>query len=302
MIREAKLKAVVDLTKRIDETNVIGILEMHKLPSKQYQEIHKQIRDDVKVEMIEKSILLRALEKSGKENVKELASKIPHQPAVIFTNMDPFKFYITASKLKSPNYAKGGDIAEGEIEVNAGPTDLMPGPVISEFSKVGIPAGVENGKIAIKRGKIVAREGDVISGDLASVLRKLKIQPIKVGLNIVAVYDKGIIYLQDVLSLAGQGYIDQTLQAHQNAINLTVAVGYIMKENVGILLGKANREAQALEKLMKLPEPSQEKKEEPKLEGKKEEAQPEKKEDVKEEKTETKSEEKESQENQGGKS
>lgn len=256
MVREEKLKAVEELKKKIEGHEVIGILDMHKLPSKQYQEIQKQIRDSVQIVMTKKSILMHALDGSNKSNIKELEKLMPTQPALIFTKLTPFKFYMTATKMKSPTYAKGGDVTDQEILVTAGPTGLMPGPVISEFSKVGIPAGVEEGKIAIKKDKVVAKRGDAISKDLANVLRKLRIQPIKVGLNIVAVYDSGTIYLKDVLSLAGQVYIDQTLLAHQQAINLSVAIGYPTKENIRLLLAKAYRESQAIGSRVKSPEPA----------------------------------------------
>ena len=291
MVQQAKLKEVEKLQKRIEESTVVGVLDMFKLPSKQYQEIQKQLRDEADFVSIRKSILLHALEKVNRENIKDIVKEMPVQPLLIFTKTDPFKFYMKASKLKSPNYAKGGDKAEDEIEVTAGPTDLMPGPAIAEFSKVGIPAGVEGGKIAVKKDKVVAKAGDEISEDLANILRKLKIQPMKVGLNIVSVYDKGTIYMKDVLSMAGQGYIDQTLLAHQQAVNLTVSIGYPNKDNIGMLLAKAEREAQALQS--KVPEakaetPAEETKPEEKAEAA--ETSEEKTEEVKEEKTEEKSE------------
>lgn len=254
MVKEQKLKAVEELKKKIEAHKVIGILDMHKLPSKQYQEIQRQIRDKVHVIMTKKSILMRAIDAASKKNMKEFERLVPTQPALIFTEFDPFKFYITASKLKSPTYAKEGDRAEDEILVSAGPTGLMPGPVISEFAKVKVPAGVEEGKIAIKRDTVVAKGGDVISKDLANILRKLKIQPVKVGLNIVAVYDDGTIYLKDVLSLAGQSYVDLAAKAHNHALNLSVAAGYPTKENIKLLLAKAYRESQAVGSKMKVPE------------------------------------------------
>lgn len=257
MPKEEKIKQTEELRKKIEQSKIIGILDVHKMPSKQYQEIHRNIREKIEVVMVKKSILLHALEGISKPKIKELEKMIPTQPALMFTNLDPFKFYMTATKMRSPTYAKEGDTAEDEIMVSAGPTGLMPGPVISEFSKVGIPAGVEEGKISVKKDKVVARAGDKISKDLANILRKLKIQPVKVGLNIVAVYDDGIIYLKDVLSLAGQGYINQLLQAHRFAMNLSVSAGYPTKENIKLLIAKAHRQSQAISSMVKEPAPAQ---------------------------------------------
>jgi large subunit ribosomal protein L10 len=257
MVKEQKMKAVEELKKRLESAKVIGVLDLNKLPSKQYQEIHRHVRDNAEFVKVKKSTLLRTIESSTKPNMKEFEKLIPTQPAIIFTEMDPFKFFMTATRQKSVTYAKEGDVADEEILVSAGPTGLMPGPVISEFAKAKIPAGVEDGKIAIKKDTIVARKGDAISKDLANILRKLRIQPIKVGLNIAAVYDHGTIYLKDVLSLAGQGYIDSLAAAHQKAMNLSVAAGYPTSQNVKLLLAKAYRESQALGSRVKAEAPSQ---------------------------------------------
>lgn len=251
MVKQEKLQAVEQLKSRLAKAKVIGILDMHKLPSKQYQEIHKAIRDEADFVMVKKSILLRAIDACGLKNAKEIEKLVPTQPALVLTEMDPFKFFLTASKMKSPTYAKDGDRTDEEILVSAGPTGLMPGPVISEFAKVKIPAGVEEGKIAVKRDTVVAKAGDAISKDLANILRKLKIQPVKVGLKIVAVYDGGLIYMNDVLSLAGQGYVDQVAACHQKAINLSVEAGYPTKSNIALLIAKAYRESQAIGSLVK---------------------------------------------------
>jgi large subunit ribosomal protein L10 len=253
MPKEEKLKQVEELRKKIEQTPVIGILDVHKMPSKQFQEIYKNIRNEIEIVMTKKSVFLHAIEGINKPNIKEFEKLIPKQPALMFTKLPPFKFYMAATKLKSPTYAKEGDVAEDEILVSAGPTGLMPGPVISEFSKVGIPAGVEEGKISVKKDKVVAKAGDKISKDLANILRKLKIQPIRLGLNIVVVYDNGTIYLKDVLSLAGQGYISQLVQAHQYAMNLSVAAGYPTKDNIKLLIAKAHRESQAMASKVKEP-------------------------------------------------
>ena len=123
------------------------------------------------------------------ENLKPLIADLPSQPALMFTEEDPFKIYLTISNLKSDTYAKDGDIVDTEILVTAGPTSLLPGPVISEFAKVKIPAGVEAGKIAVKKDTVVAKAGDKVSKDLANILRKLNIKPMKVKMNVYGIFD-----------------------------------------------------------------------------------------------------------------
>lgn len=251
MVKEQKIKAVEELKKKIDSHSAIGIIDMNKLGAKQLQQIKKNLRGRANILITKKTILLRAIRGSNKEKIQELEKFVPLQPAIVMTNEDPFKFYATASRIKSPVYAKEGDAAEDEIVVSAGPTGLMPGPVISEFAKVKIPAGVEEGKISVKKDTTVAKKGDKISKDLAVILRKLKIQPINVGMTIVAVYDKGMIYLKDTLDLVGENYLNKIKQAFNEALNLSVAIGYPTKENIAHLLAKAYRQAKAVEGIIK---------------------------------------------------
>ncbi|MBS3055409.1 MAG: 50S ribosomal protein L10 [Candidatus Aenigmarchaeota archaeon] len=254
MVKEEKLKAVEELRKAIDSYEVMGIIDMHKLPTSQIQQIKKKVRGQAEIRITKKAVLLHALEGVKKENLEEFKKLLPVMPGLILTSMDPFKFYGIVDKLKSPASAKEGDIAPNDIEVSAGPTNLLPGPAISELAKAGIQAGVEEGKISVKRDTVVAKKGAVINAVVASALKKLNILPMLIGMKVVAVYHKGMIYGKDVLSLVGEPYLNKLKEAFVHALNLSVGISYPTKENIGYLLSKAELEAKALENLIKKPE------------------------------------------------
>jgi large subunit ribosomal protein L10 len=247
VVRESKLKEVEELKKLTDEYSVFGIIDTYKLPSKQLQEIRKKVRGSAIIKMYKKSVFMHALKESKRKNVEELEKIIPLQPAIVFSKTEAFKFYGAIDKMKSQTSAKAGDVAPEDIKVFAGPTSLMAGPAISEFTRAGIPAGVEEGKIAVKKDVVVAKKGATISKELAGVLRKLNIQPILVGLNIVAIYENGMIYKKDSLSLVGEGYLNKLKEAFNQALNLSVSICYPTKENIGRLLAKAYRQAKSIE-------------------------------------------------------
>jgi len=247
VVKEEKLKQVEELAKDITSHKLIGIIDLHKLPSKQLHEIKKKVRGTAFVKVVKKSILSHAIENLKNERMDEFEKMMPLQPALLFSNTDAFKLYLDVSKFKSPTYAKEGDVVDGEILITAGPTGLLPGPAISELNKVGLVAGVEEGKIAIKRDKVVAKKGDKVSKELASVLRKLKIQPIKVGLNVVAIYDDGTIYQKDVLDLVGDNYLNKVREAFNQALNLSVNIIYPTKETIGRIFAKAYQQAKAIQ-------------------------------------------------------
>jgi large subunit ribosomal protein L10 len=252
--KELKAKEVEEMKKLFEKYPVIGIIDMFKLPTIPMQKVKKKSRGEAIIKMTKKAVLMRALDevKGKKKNFEEFKKLIPGQPAIVFTEMDPFKFYGMVDKLKVPAAAKDGDTAPKDIEVSAGPTNLLAGPAISELTKVGIPAGVEEGKISVKKDVVVAKKGTVINKFLANALKKLGIEPMLIGLNVVAVYQNGMIYPKEVLSLVGEVYINKVKEAFTQALNLSVSIGYPTKANIGYLLAKAKLAADVLESRMNL--------------------------------------------------
>jgi len=268
MVKEEKKQEVKKLKEFIEKYPVIGLIDMHKLPSRQLQDVRKKIRGKAVITITKKSILTHAINAAKKDKILELEKVMPQQPGIAFTELGGFNFYGMVNKIKSSAYAKAGDISPADITVAEGPTDILPGPAITELTRVGIPAGVVDGKIAVKKEKIVAKKGDVISEELAIALRKLKIEPMKIGMNIVVIYDNGMIYKKDALSLVGEGYINKLKEAYIEAMNLSVAVSYVTKQNIKLLIAKAVNSAKVIEGKIK---PTTEKKEEVKEEKKVEE-------------------------------
>lgn len=246
MVKESKLKEVEGLRKLFETYSVIGFIDLHKMPSKQLQEIRKKLRGDATIKITKKSVTLHALDVLKNKNVEKLRENLPQEPGIVFSNEEAFRLYSKIDKLKSPAAAKEGDIAPEDIWVKAGSTNLLPGPVISEFAKVNIPAGVEEGKIAIKKDVVAAKKGTVISRLLAGILKKLSLEPMLVGLNIVAIYQDGIVYKKESLSLVGEGYLNKLREAFSQALSLSVAISYPTKENINYLLSKAHLQAEAL--------------------------------------------------------
>jgi large subunit ribosomal protein L10 len=243
MKRDEKVEFVKMMKEEIKKYPTIAIISLTKLPNKALQSVRKNLRDEVKIKVVKKRLLHRILEEIEGNKIKDI---IPEQPALVLSNLKPFELFIKINKIKTPVYAKEGDISEEDILLKAGKTDLNAGPVISEFAKVRIPAGVQEGKIAIKKDTLVAKKGDRISKDLASILRKLKIMPISVTVNVVGIYSNGELYPKDVLEFVNE-VPSLLVQAKQKALNLSVFISYPTKENISFLLSKAYNQAKSLE-------------------------------------------------------
>lgn len=241
--RKDKIERVEKLANDLLSYPVIGILSLHGTPASALQRIRFSILDHAIIKVEKKSIIERALKKIGKEKLIELLSD---QPAVIMVKEEPFKFFKRIKKSKSKVPAKPGDVAQCDIVVPAGPTDLPPGPAISTLQKVKIAAKVEGGKIAIVKDCLVAKKGEKISEDLASALSLLKIKPIEVGLNVLGLMEDSMLYTKDVLDVNEAEIFKSIEQAVANAFNLSVNICYPTRETIEMLLLKGYVEAKML--------------------------------------------------------
>ncbi|KHO52826.1 MAG: Ribosomal protein L10 [archaeon GW2011_AR17] len=197
-VSDAKKQVVKSLAKQIAEYPIIGLVDMENLPAMQLQKMKQSLRGKVVIVMTKKRLIQYALKQSPK-GLGDLATKIRGMPALIFTKENPFKLYKTLSASKSPAPAKQGQIAPRDVIVPAGKTNFAPGPIIGELGQLGIKAGIEDGKVAIKQDKLLVKEGEVFTQKVAETLTRLNILPMEVGLNVVAVFENGTIFDRKVL-------------------------------------------------------------------------------------------------------
>ncbi len=248
-VNPEKLKAVEELTALLKSHNVIGIVNLYKMPASSIQKIKNLLRGKAVLKVAKKSLISLALKAAGLEKSVE---RLEGQPAFILTEMSPFKLSFFLQKNKSSAPAKDGDTAEKDVEVPAGPTSLMPGPAISTLTKVKIPAKVEGGKIAVIKDCVVCKKGEKITADIAAALNLLKIEPMEIGLSLIAIKEGELIYDKDVLSTSEEQILSDLALAHQRAVNLSVNTGYPTKETVGLILAKAYLSAKALADVAKI--------------------------------------------------
>lgn len=243
MVKKEKIKKVEELANLLNKHRVIGILNMYKTPASALQKIRSMLRDKAVIKICKKSRMLFVLEKIGKKDLKKY---VKDYPGLMLTDMDPFRFYLFLQRNKTPVFAKPGDVAEKDIEIKAGPTDLMPGPAISTLSKVKIPAKVEAGKISVIKNVVVCKSGDKITGDIATALQLLKIKPMNITLNVVVMSENGTIYESNQLYIDEKKLFEDLLKAVQYGFNLSIESGWITKQNISLLITKAFLNAKQL--------------------------------------------------------
>ena len=271
-VKPEKLKTVEEIVNLIGKYKVIGLLGFNKTPASTIQIMKSLLRGKAVIKVAKKRLVLFALEKAGKQNLKE---HVEGYPGLLLTDMDPFKIYNYLERNKVPAAAKAGDAPDKDIVINEGPTELMPGPAISTLTKVKIPAKVQGGKIGILKDFTAVKAGEKISLDMASALQLLKLKPMVTGLTITMMEDNGIVYTGDQLLVDEDLVLGNIQRAIQNAFNLSMNSSYPTKETIRFMISKAYLSAKALESQTGAPKeepkekkPAEEKQEAPAEENK----------------------------------
>lgn len=225
-IPEWKIREVEELAELIRKHGVIGIADLSKIPSKQLQILRKRLRKKIIFRVTKNTLFKLAAKKSGLKNLEEFSKYLEGMNLFLFTNMNPFELVILLDKNAIPAPAKPGDIAPKEIVVPAGSTGIPPGPMLSVFGRLKIPTRVQEGVIWIAKDTVVAKPGDVISPELASILNKLGIEPMEVKLTLKAVYDHGLIIPKEQLAINLDEYKEMIATAYTNALKIGVEIAY----------------------------------------------------------------------------
>mgnify|MGYP003993259175 FL=1 len=241
-----KKELVGNISNSITSANTVAILNMKDLPSRQLQVIKEKLDTQVNIIMSRKTLMSRALESSGRDKAAELIQHFKGMPAIITSELDAFSLWALLKSNMSPSAAKGGQEAPFNIIVPAGMTNFAPGPILGELGDVGIKAGINAGKIEIKADSEVAKEGDIISAQLAALLERLDIKPMKIGLNLVAALEDGTIFMRSELDVDSDELIAQIKSLHIDALKLAVGTGLINKETAEIMLRNAEMDAMKL--------------------------------------------------------
>jgi large subunit ribosomal protein L10 len=244
-IPQWKKDEIENIKELIQSHKVFGMVGIEGILATKIQKIRRDLKDVAVLKVSRNTLTERALDQLG-ESIPEMNKYLDKQTALVFTNESPFKLYKLLEQTKTPSPIRGGAIAPMDIIVQKGPTSFPPGPILGEFQSAGIPASIEAGKVAIKETKVVCKAGDAVPQKLATMLSKLEIYPLIIGLDLRAAYDKGTIYEPELLAIDESQYLSDIIRAAQNAFNLAINSAYPTSATMGTLLAKAFAEAKNL--------------------------------------------------------
>jgi len=253
-VSEVKKKNVAELSNLVKNKQTILLVSIKGIPASQYQEIVKKLRENVIVKMPKKSAIVMALDSSDSAEVKKLKEHIEGSTAILFSDEDAFDISAELLSKKTMVRAKAGQEAPVDIFVQQGPTELMPGPAITELGAVGLQVQIDKGKLSIKEGKVIVKQGEKISAMAAEVMNKLNIRPFAIGFIPLAAFDAKSDKIYAEIKIDKGKTLEELKTAFGKMIPFAVSIGYVSEETIKFLLSKAVSHEKALGKLIEQPE------------------------------------------------
>ncbi len=238
-----EVEAIKDIFK---EYKSIGIASLKKVRASQLQGLKKTMEGKVYLRVLKNTLIKIALEEMDQVELKKLEEYLDGSNVFLFTDLNPFKLALLLERGKVKTTAKANDIAAMDVVIPASNTGQPPGPVISQLNAVGLPTRIENGSVWVSKDTLVVRKGEIINERLASVLSKLGIKAVELGISMRAVFDNGLIITGEQLKVDVAATRRSVESSNQEAFALALSISYASKETIKPLLQEAHRKAIAL--------------------------------------------------------
>jgi large subunit ribosomal protein L10 len=246
--KAAKREEIVKVAKQYP---VVAVATLDKLPANILSVLRKRLHGEGQIIVAKTRVVQKAIAEAGVKNV-DLDAKVANSVALIFTKKNPFELFSFVKKNKGEAFAKEGDVADNDILVQAGDTGLPPGPALSTLKAAGLEVKMMGPTISISKDKIVTKKGEEVKKEVADVLSKLNIKPMKVGMKIIGVFDgnEKYYYSSSALDVDEEELFEKFVLAYQQAFNLAVNAEYYNDTTMEVIVMKAAREAKAIKEAL----------------------------------------------------
>ncbi|MGC8533562.1 MAG: 50S ribosomal protein L10 [Candidatus Parvarchaeum sp.] len=231
-----KEKMAAELNEKIKKYKTIGLVEIAGYPSESFERIKKVFRGKADFVYANKVVIFNALNKAG----YKLAEKVNEvkMPVLLLSNEDPFDIASEAMKNSTFTKLKAGEVSENEIILPSGPTPFPPGPMLSQFSSIGVKTKNEGGKISIISDTTVVKKGEKVNEKIAGILSSMDIRPKELVLSIAYAYDGKTIFKKELMYTKKETYINEVSKIFNAALQISVNSGIINKYSIKPLIKK----------------------------------------------------------------
>lgn len=236
-----KTRIADEILRLLESSRTVMLVNTYRVKSLTINEARRRLRSRAVLKHVKTTLLQKAAEKTGLQALREFLKKHASKGSVmlILSNEDPYELQQELRKYSIKLFLNAGDTVDREIVIPAGNTGLPAGPVISSLNEVGLPTRIETGSIWITKDTVVAKPGDVVTPQLASVLSKLNVRPVEAFIKSYAAIHNGIVYSEELLSTTMEELLNEFSKGFENALKISLTTLFPTQESLRILLREA---------------------------------------------------------------
>ncbi|MGC8831854.1 MAG: 50S ribosomal protein L10 [Thermoproteota archaeon] len=243
-----KMKVIDELLHLIESSKTVMLVKVYRVKASTINEARRRLRGRAVLKHVKTTLLQKAAEKTRIQELRSFLNKHASKGSVmlILSDNDPYELQQDLRKYSIRLPLSAGDTVDREIVVPAGNTGLPAGPVISSLNEVGLPTRIETGSIWITRDTVIAKPGDKVTPQLASVLSKLNIRPVEAFVKSYAAIHNGLVFTEELLLKTPEDIMREVYKGFENALKTSLVAFFPTPESLSIMLREAFSKAVTL--------------------------------------------------------
>ncbi|KPA80976.1 putative 60S acidic ribosomal subunit protein [Leptomonas pyrrhocoris] len=216
---------------------------MDNVRSQQVHEVRRALRGKAEFVMGKKTLQAKIVHKRahGKhaspeaKHFAELCEQhdlLSGNTGLVFTNNDVQEItaVLDAHRVKAP--ARVGAIAPCDVVVPAGNTGMEPTQT-SFFQALNIATKIAKGMVEIVTEKKVLSTGDKVDNSTATLLQKLNISPFYYQVEVLTVFDRGVLFTRDDLKITEDSIEQMLIEGLSNVSAMSLGAGIPTPATIG---------------------------------------------------------------------
>ncbi|KEG07387.1 60S acidic ribosomal subunit protein [Trypanosoma grayi] len=208
---------------------------MDNVRSQQVHDVRRDLRGKGELVMGKKTLQKKIVERRAEGKKATPIDKLFHEKctelsllcgntSLIFTNEEIPVITSVLDKHRVQAPARVGAIAPCDVIVPAGNTGMEP-KATSFFQALNIATKIAKGTVEIVSDKKVLSTGDKVDNSTATLLQKLDISPFYYQVEVQSVWDRGVLFLREDLSITDDIVEKYMLEGISNVAAMSLGAG-----------------------------------------------------------------------------
>jgi len=194
--RDEKDKHIDEIRASCEKYKRVFLISIENERNTFMQDVRKRVRPG-KIIYAKNKVMQLALgmtpAQECQDNIHKIANRISGPCALLFTDKEPVEVQNLFAEFRPLDYARHGATAIETVTLSKGPDALarLPHSIEAHLRQLGLPTQLREGRIHLLGDHTVCKEGQVISADVAQILKLLEIKQAKFMLTVEAHWKKG---------------------------------------------------------------------------------------------------------------